>query len=154
MPADGVYFITSGSGGAVVERYCVFSTAVNQVNAIKEFDFGSGGDGDINLNGGTHTIESLYSGYSWKDGKIPNWGTVTLTNGAVLTCSEYVSRCRVSRSAAPFRSPPHCSFRRRRVFVTLSWRKRGSSAGGSCRCHCRVRMGVLAWLASSISSLI
>ena len=83
--ADGIYFIKA-SGGAAAETYCALSAT--KTEAHRQFDFGAGADGDINLNGGTHTIESLFDGYSWKDGKIPQWGKVTLANGAVLTCNE------------------------------------------------------------------
>jgi len=81
---DGIFHIKTENGRSK-EVYCVMSTAVAVQSAVKEFDFGSGIDGDITLNGGTHTIESLLTGFSWKKGKIPNWGKVTLTNGAVLT---------------------------------------------------------------------
>ena len=83
-PGDGMFYIAT-EDGAVAETYCVMSTAAATQSAVKEFDFGTGVDGDITLNGGTHTIESLFPGFSWKKGKVPNWGKVTLTNGAVLT---------------------------------------------------------------------
>jgi len=78
-------FYIATKDGAVAETYCVMSTAAASQSAVMEFDFGSGLDGDITLNGGTHTIESLFTKFSWKKEKIPNWGKVTLMNGAVLT---------------------------------------------------------------------
>lgn len=53
------------------------------------FDYGNGADGDKTLNGGSHYIEDIFSGYAPSIGQYPHYSSFSLINGAKLLARPY-----------------------------------------------------------------
>ncbi|EDQ85185.1 uncharacterized protein MONBRDRAFT_29468 [Monosiga brevicollis MX1] len=82
--ADGLYWVLQG-GTTPFQAFCF----LNVEHRAETVSFGTGADGDRVLDGGVHAIEDLYPGYNWMTGNVPNWNSLSLINGARLTCNKF-----------------------------------------------------------------